>query len=326
MRPGVLPAIATADGREMLVYNFSQVGSGPLAELVTLHRLLEAGVRPHSLAIEVLPPMLGRKHDSVGNPKLGVSRLTWSDLCLLRRYVPEPGALARHWVEVQLVPWYSHRFSMMNHYAANALPWRLRLDHWKALDAWGWSDMGLDSDKPVHDPAALELARRTYEEELKQFDIAPMMDRALRDMLALCRQKGIPTVLYLMPEGRIFQSWYPPATRTRIDTYLTRISREYRVPIVDTRNWIDDDDFLDNHHLNRHGAIHFTKRFGAEVLTFLAQGRLDVIRPVLVPLPGTYPDEPREPAPLVEAPNRPPLTLSINGGTTPAGSPAKSGK
>jgi hypothetical protein len=315
VRPGVLPDLAAPDGRKVLVYNFSQVGSGPLAELVTLHRLLDEGVRPTWLAVEVLAPVLCRKNDSVGNPKLGVSRLTWRDVRLLRHYVPEPEALTRHWIESQLAPWYAHRFSMMNHYAADALPWRLRMDHWKALDDWGWSDLGLDDDDKVNDPTALELARKTYQDDLKHYDIAPMMDRALRDLLALCRRRAIPTVLYLMPEGRVFQSWYAPAARARIDTYLTRLSRECRVPIVDARNWMEDDYFFDNHHLNRHGATAFTRRFGAEVIPPLLQGKLDAILSVLVPLPAAYPDEPREP--FVEARGRAaapsPPTLSING-------------
>ncbi len=67
-------------GGRLLTYNFSQVGSGPLGELVCLRRLLDAGIRPNFLAIEVLPPLLGRKTDAVGDPKVGVSRLTWNDV------------------------------------------------------------------------------------------------------------------------------------------------------------------------------------------------------------------------------------------------------
>jgi hypothetical protein len=329
-RPGVLPGYQTPDGRTPFVFNFSQVGSGPLAELVTLRRLLDEGVRPKWLAIEILPPLLGRKLDACGNPKVGVSRLTWSDVSLLRRYAPEPDALASHWFKAQLAPWYAHRFSLMNHYAANWLPWRLRLDHWKALDGWGWSDLGVDTEVPVKNLAALELARQTYQEELKVFQIAPMQDRALRDLIALGRQENIPTVCYLMPEGRIFQSWYPPPTRACIDEYLTRISREYNLPIVDARNWIDDDYFQDSHHLDRRGATRFTRLFGDEVLPSLLAGKLDGIRPVLMPIRGTYPQEPRQQPSLLETqvrPSRPASsTLAINGGKSPAGSPGKSGE
>jgi hypothetical protein len=321
MRLGVIPEMTTPKGPPLLTYNFSQVGSGPLGELVCLRRLLDAGIRPNWLAIEVLPPLLGRNSDAVGDSKVGASRLTWNDVCLLRHYVAQPLALVHHWFQGQLAPWHAHRFSIMNHYASNWLPWRLRLDHWKALDARGWSDLGLDTEIPVKNPAAFEVARNTYVEELKHFAIAPMQDRALRDLLALCRQEGIPTVLYLMPEGRLFQSWYVPATRACIDRYLTCLSEECHVPIVDARNWMPDDLFLDSHHLDRRGATHFARRFGKEVIPPLVQGRFDRLPSLLAPIHTTYPEEEREAAPRIEAKGRsghvPAPTLSIKAGALP---------
>ena len=38
-----------------LVYNFGILGSGPLLNLVNLRRLLDAGIRPNLLYVEILP-------------------------------------------------------------------------------------------------------------------------------------------------------------------------------------------------------------------------------------------------------------------------------
>ncbi len=124
-RPGVLPDGETPQGRTPFVFNFSMVGSGPSAELLCLRRLLDEGIRPNALAIEILPPLLGRKLDACSNPEVGVSRLTGSDVRLLCRYAPEPDELVHRWIEAQLAPWYAHRFSIMNHFASDWLPWRL---------------------------------------------------------------------------------------------------------------------------------------------------------------------------------------------------------
>ncbi len=316
-RLGVLPECRTLDGRSPFAFNCSLVGSGPLAEFLCLHRLLDEGIRPDWLAIEILPALLGRVFDTCGHPDVGVSRLTWSDVRCLTPYVPDPGSLARHWIEAQLAPWYAHRFPLMNEYARDFLPWRLRVDQWKAVDAWGWSDIGVDTENPVKDPRALEVARQTYQDELKHFHIMPKQDRALRDLIALCRRERIPAVLYLMPEGRLFQSWYVPATRACLEEYLTGISREWDIPIVDARNWIADEYFADGHHLDRRGATRFTRRFGDEVISFLVQGKLDAIRSVLVPIRGPSPENPRESSPRLETKVRPaqppPPTLSLHG-------------
>lgn len=325
VRPGALPPLRTPDGRKVLLFNFSQVGSGPLAELVTLRRLLDAGIRPDWLAIEILPAMLGRTVDAFGEAGGGVSRLSWNDLELLRHYVPEKDALRNRWYKAQLWPWHTHRFSFMNHYVANWVPWRLRMDHWKSLDRWGWSDIGVDTQPLVLVPDALELARNTYYLELQNFHLTSMQKNALRDMLVLCREQDIPTVLYLMPEGKIYRGWYAPATLACLDNYLTRLSRDYGVPIVNARTWMPDFYFGDSHHLYRLGASFFTRHFGSYVLSHLVQGKLGSIRSLLAPVPSPYPRKPADPAPLVRGKKHPlaPM-LSINGGTAPTAPPEKS--
>src|SRR5438552_1333924 len=48
----------------VVAFNFGVPGGGPVAELLTLKRLLGKGVRPDLLLVEVLPPLL-----SAQNPK-----------------------------------------------------------------------------------------------------------------------------------------------------------------------------------------------------------------------------------------------------------------
>lgn len=318
VRPGVLPELKTADGRIPIVFNFSQVGSGPLAELVTLHRLLDAGIRPDWLAVEILPALLGRKVDAFGDVGTGISRLSWKDVRLLDHYIPDPSTMRHRWYKDQAYPWYAQRFSVMNHYASNCVPWRLRLDHWKQLDRWGWSDIGVDSQPLVLNPTALEVTRMTYYSDLHHLQIESMQDHALRDMIALCQRHNIPLLFYLMPEGTIFRSWYVPAVNERINTYLTGLSRETGAAIVDLRLWMEDKYFGDSHHLYRKGATQFTSRFGPEVLERLVQGRLEALPSLITPISAPYQEEQSDQQSHMQAKTRPAHppspTLSINRG------------
>jgi hypothetical protein len=97
------------------------------------------------------------------------------------------------------------------------------------------------------------------------FHIAPIPDRAYRDLIALCREKGIRMAFYLMPESPTYRSWYPPGARELVRSYLGGLSREYGVPVFDASAWLDDElAFADSHHLLRHGAEAFSARFGRE--------------------------------------------------------------
>src|SRR5207249_10481228 len=106
----------------------------------------------------------------------------------------------------------------------------------------------------------------SYAETLAAFRIAPPPDRALRDLIRLCRADGIRVALYLLPEGPTFRGWYPPAARRAAGEYLGGLSREYGVPVFDASDWLPEDAFADGHHLLRHGAKAFSGRFGKECL------------------------------------------------------------
>jgi hypothetical protein len=323
VRPGVMQDLPTPDGRVPLVFNFSQVGSGPLAEFVILHRLLDAGIRPNWLAVEILPALLGRTKDAFGDCGISISRMSCRDVLLLNDYVHDPEQMRHRWFKDQAWPWYAQRFTVMNHYASNCVPWRLRLDHWKQLDQWGWSDIGEDSQPLVLNPTALEVTRQTYFADLQHLQVESMQDHALRDLIVLCKQHGISLMFYIMPEGTIFRGWYAPEVRERINTYLTRLSRESGVPIVDLRTWMEDKYFGDSHHLYRRGATVFSQRFAPEVLSRLVQGKLESLPSLMTPLSSSGSEPETEPGPLTVLPKSPgrtrTATLSINGVAPPEG-------
>ncbi|MFO0822988.1 MAG: hypothetical protein U0792_07695 [Gemmataceae bacterium] len=67
------------------------------------------------------------------------------------------------------------------------------------------------------------------------------------------------------PEGPTFRGWYDPAGVARFDAYLNGVAREYELPILDARDWLEENDFHDAHHPLRRGADKFTLRFAREI-------------------------------------------------------------
>src|SRR5437660_1976228 len=124
---------------------------------------------------------------------------------------------------------------------------------------------------------ALEFTRRHYAPAFADFQITSVADRALRELLTLCRHQGIAATLLLMPEGTEFQSWYAPSARIEINAYVTRLSREQDVPLIDARSWLPETAFFDSHHLHPDGAMAFTQCFAREWLKpATAKGRKEI--------------------------------------------------
>src|SRR5262249_25720865 len=83
---------------------------------------------------------------------------------------------------------------------------------------------------------------------------------AMRDLLDFARTEGYMVGVILMPEGPAFRGWYPPYARDQITAYVDELAREFAVPVIDARDWIEEDGFSDSHHMLAEGATAFTDR------------------------------------------------------------------
>jgi len=266
---GFSPAdMGVADGPDgPVIFNMGQAGAGPLLQLLNLRRLLAAGVHPDAVLVEVLPAAL--HNDAPGERQLAthVPRLGAADMDRLAPYCDDPAALRRGWAKVRLAPWYSLRFYLMSHLLPGFLPWQQRVDfQWRMVDGYGWSGYPFEPVPAAERARGLEAARKDYEENLATFRVSALPDRAVRDLLALCRREGIRAGFYLLPESPAFRAWSPPAARAALAAYLAGLSREFGVAVFDATDWEPEEAFADGHHLLKSGARAFSRRFGRECL------------------------------------------------------------
>ena len=269
--PEKLPPVVAASGERPLVFNFSHLGAGPGMNLLEARRLLRDGIRPKWVVLEVMPPQLGDDSQSIL-----LDTASARDLSFTRRYrhpVKVYGSFARS----QLVPSYRYRRFMARH----AVPGWIADEDWRK-DAFpvgplggdlSQQSLGKDFDR-VMTVYCTEMARKGYQPELQKLRVVELSDKATHEILHLFRRRGIEVALVLTPESATFQGWYSPESRRRVDEYIAAIGREYRVPVIDGRNWLADDEFTDGHHVNARGAEAFTLRLGREVIEPLVNGKL----------------------------------------------------
>jgi hypothetical protein len=257
---GIRPdALGTDSGP--LFFNFALVGSGPVMELCCLRRLLADGIRPHAVLVECWPPFWHEEGCYAEEKRLTPYRIGWDDLQLLCAYSPESSELRRAWWQARLLPACFSRLLLLNRFAPAWVHWSNRMDdHWSGLDDWGWLRCPHSNPDAAAYHARVEQARQYYVPVFQQYHLSEVADRAMRDLLQLCRREAIAVTLYLMPEGSAFRSWYPPAVQTATDSYLQQLRREYGVGLIDGRAWAEDGELLDGFHLLPDGAARFTTR------------------------------------------------------------------
>jgi hypothetical protein len=256
-----------------VAYNFGVPGAGPITQAVYLRRLMDAGHRPAVLFAEVMPALFAESPLAPAESALlQADRLTRTEIELVVERYSFPGdvfrarrASANHW------PLSVHRFKLLSRLEPDSVPGESRIHAGRAADDHGWLP-----PKPniAPDPEAFNRAASDYGPALRDFQPGAPQALALRDTLLLGREHGVTVALVLMPEAAAFRALASDPGRARLSAFLAAICSEFGCRLIDAREWVADDGFLDGHHLTRAAAITFTDRLTAEAITPLVRGAL----------------------------------------------------
>ena len=260
LRPDILMDTWSHAGESPLVFNFSRLGNGPLFELLYLHRLLERGIRPDWLIVEIWPILLDDSAlDGREDERLDIHRLQSGDWPVLARHSALHDRLFDKWWWDDLTPWYSQRSVLIGYFAPGWKPFEPFSDRlFAGLDPWGWREWKAMNRQRYRKEAARSI--RSWSNRLASLRISARADREMREILELCRQQTIAVSLLLMPESSDLRRSYSASSRRTLLGYLTTLGDEYGAPLIDTGDWAPDAAFGDADHLMASGADDFSRR------------------------------------------------------------------
>jgi hypothetical protein len=162
--------------------------------------------------------------------------------------------------------------------APDLSPNGFQLDNQWKVDQFG----GL---KPLKPPTLEEhrrfmrMTQEGYKPFLNGFRLGGPQCEGLLQLMASCRQEGIPAALVFMPEGPAFRSWYSPDTLRDVQEWVERLGGENDAPVIDARKWMAEDDFRDSNHLLPDAAARFTDRLNREYIRPLLRRLSDEGKP-----------------------------------------------
>lgn len=254
--------------RPTVAFNYGIPASGPVTHLVYLKRMLKSGVRPSLLVLEILPSMIG---DMPGAPLeqnwFYADRLTHSELDTVIRHGFPANQVRERWGKSIALSWYTLRFQVLTRIIPSWLPWQVRFDWSRGADDCGWGTVINQTMSPEELAKAEARAQQEYGPVLSTLNPGGPAASALRELLTVCKDEGIPVRIVLMPEGSKFRAMYPPVVQERLNSFLQGITTEFGLPpVIDARLWLSDDCFYDGHHMFARGAYEFTDRLTREVI------------------------------------------------------------
>jgi hypothetical protein len=267
--PAAWEAARPADpGRpDPLLFNMSLLGSGPLMELMVVHRAAADGLRPGVVLFEYWPPFLYSEGGWFEPTRVTQDRLLDADRDIVQRYFPDPARVEQAMRHYRMNPVYESRERLLVQLVPHWLSLSRRMDGgWAGLDSWGWLP-GMDVPPGLTDrrAAAMAVCRDIYRPLFADYRISPLAERALREAVATARKQGAAVGFVYLPESSEFRSWYTPGAERAAREHLSAISRDLRVPVINARHWIADGLFVDGFHLSRLGAAEFTRKLGPAV-------------------------------------------------------------
>lgn len=243
-------------------FNFACPASGPMTSALYLRRLLDEGVKPDGLFVELHPGFLTPHQPPFEGQWLHSYRLRPEEIGHLNRFgwaVPVP---PQHRWTSWLTAATDYRFALLNCYFPVMLPCPYGLTVGSKNDEFGYV-AGIEL--PAADrPKALMRAHEQYAPIFADYDVGGPGCAAVRDILTLCRENGIKASVVLMPEADAFRVWYGKTGNEAIGRFALSIGEEFGIPAIDARDWVPDDGFSDGHHMTAAGGATFTERL-AEV-------------------------------------------------------------
>ena len=250
-----------------LAFNFALSGAGPIRHLMLLRTLLDQGVRPRRLLLELHPLFLNQRCGALREEcRIDVHRLDRVAMETLADYSLDPEATRRRWWEGRLLIAHGNRHELLDCLLPKLCARFPQYNIFSQINSWGWLAF---PGRPKNEESRRHLvdrAHQEYRDSFPSFAVTSDPDRALRALLSLCRREGIGVTMYIMPEGSEFRSWYPPDARRQVSEYLARLKREYIFDLHDLTSSMPDESFADSHHLLPEVVARFSTKFGLEVM------------------------------------------------------------
>lgn len=258
--------ISKATGKRCIAFNISLPGGGPVTQLIHLRRLLERGLKPDILLVEIIPSMCAdRKGVPPERAHLRADRVSKKELDELTAIGFTDEKYRDDWIEAVANPWFGFRFQLLGFVQPKWTPPGVVKGGRNFPDPTGWHPWSWPVTPETY-RKDLTVAYKEHFENLQTIELGRVAKAALDEIYATCRREGITAIPFITPEGSDFRAWYGTKAQAATAALLQAANEGTDGRAVDAREWLPDNAFADGHHVQQTFAQDFTRRLVKEAL------------------------------------------------------------
>jgi hypothetical protein len=243
-----------------LVYNFGYRSATPLASYLHFTRVLDSGVRPAALLLQLAPAELMAGEPAERQYAVWAPRFSPGDIRRLAPFTGNPSVFRRAWAVNRLNPWATYRDAVRSDLIPDWQTRIQRLDYvWESMDGYGFAPCNSLSIPDELRPGIEQNVRRALNGSLRAFAPGSLAGRVYRDLVGRCRAEGIAVAFFWAPTSPNYRSWQTPETLAAIEEYGRRLAAEHGVVVFPAPEHLEERDFADGYHMLRHGAAKYSR-------------------------------------------------------------------
>jgi hypothetical protein len=249
---------ASHGGRIPAVLPMAVLGGDFVSTELLLDRMLAEGVRPRIAVIEVSPDLVGRPPHLLSAQLERLFR--WREIFY---WLPE--LFEADWsalLTARIIPAYHYRRELLGWFVGRPPPY-LSVPAPEPLAGAGPVGEHPSATETPDDPThGVERWARW----LRRFRISERCAEVLERLLTRCQKEQIACLLVEPPVASGHRALYGSEVATPYHALLERLGREYGVPFVDFGDRLPDTSFRDDSHVNRTGAIRFSRLLASALI------------------------------------------------------------
>ena len=259
---GISPqAMNWPDGpTDPLVYNFGYRGATPLWTWLLLMRLLDCGIKPDFVLVELALAECVNPCPAEQQIKEWTGRLSLADIRRLRPYVENEWQLPSDWLAERLSALSVFSEGIRSDLRPKWQQHRTRANYtWEIMDEYGYVPYPSNQVTATDRHRLMHEAFRIHRRSIAGAPVSEVVRQVHRDLAARCYAEGIVVAFTWAPESRKYQDAFGPCRTETVAEYTRFFAAELKAPVFAAPDCLVEEDFADGYHLLPSGAARYSR-------------------------------------------------------------------